>query len=82
MSTKTHTLSLTGIIIQDRNDRGFTAYFAEFPEVIADGTTKEEATENLIDALKIMVETRKIENDADVTGDGLITKQKFDFELA
>lgn len=74
-------ISLTGILVQDRNERGFTAYFAEFPEAIADGKTKEEAQANLFEAFRTMLEARK----TDVPGlfqDDSITEQKFEFELA
>jgi len=52
-------LSITGILIQDPKDKGYTAYFAEFPEVIAEGNTADEAKKNLWSALSIMLEVRK-----------------------
>ena len=40
-------ITFTGILIQDPDDKGYTTYLAEFPEVIAEGETEEEAANNL-----------------------------------
>lgn len=53
--------SITGILIQDPDDNGYTAYFAEFPEVVAEGNSEDDAKKNLIEALKIMLEIRRSE---------------------
>ncbi len=82
MSTKKVTLNLTGIIIQDVDNRGYTAYFAEFPEAIADGTNQDDVKENLIDAFKIMLETRRLENYQENIEMGGIIQENFQFELA
>ena len=55
-------ISITGILIQDPIDNGYTAYFAEFPEVVAEGDSEMEAKQNLHNALKIMFELRKQES--------------------
>jgi predicted RNase H-like HicB family nuclease len=81
MLPKKQTINLTGILIKDSNDRGFTAYFAEFPEAIADGKTENEAESNLIDAFKIMLETRKHENSEEQTPFGNIIEKNIEFEL-
>jgi len=54
-------LSITGILIQDRESKGYTAYFAEFPEVIAEGANEKEAQENLFEAFSFMLEVKKQE---------------------
>ena len=47
------------IYVEDLNYGGFTAYFEDFPEIIAEGETKEEAQKNLwnttFDVLKYLV---------------------------
>ncbi len=75
------TLNLTGIII-DNEGTGYTAYFAEFPEAIADGSTIIEAKDNLVEAFKIVLETRKLENYQENIAMGGIMQEDFQFELA
>lgn len=82
MAAKKVTISLTGILIQDKSEKGFTAYFAEFPEAIADGKDEEEAQANLFEAFKIMLETRKLESYESDKKSGGIIQQNYDFELA
>lgn len=82
MAAKKVTFNLTGILIKDETDRGYTAYFAEFPEAIADGNTIENAHENLIDAFKVMLETRRLESYPEDKAVGGIIQQNFEFELA
>lgn len=75
-------LSITGIMIQDPVDMGYTAYFAELPEVIAEGGDVEEAKRNLFDALRIMFEVKKQELGIDTnfkTGSSRI--ESFELEL-
>ncbi len=82
MAEKKITIQFTGILIKDAGDRGYTAYFAEFPEAIADGVTIEEAQKNLFDSFKIMLESRKLESyDSDKSAGGVI-QQNYEFELA
>ena len=75
-------LSITGIMIQDPVDNGYTAYFAELPEVIAEGENVEDAKKNLFNALKIMFEVKKQELGIDAnfkTGSSRI--ESFELEL-
>lgn len=44
--------TITGILIQDPDDNGYTAYFAEFPEVIAEGKDETEAKKTFLRHLK------------------------------
>lgn len=53
--------SLTAVLIEDHRAGGFTAYIAEFPEVISEGETKEEAYQNLLYAFKEILEFKKEE---------------------
>lgn len=83
MSTaKKVTISLTGILIKDITGKGYTAYFAEFPEAIADGNTIDDAQNNLLDAFKMILETRKLESYQEAKSVGGIIQQNFEFELA
>ena len=43
-------LNLTGILIEDKDAGGYTAFLAGMPEVIAEGDNKEEAMINLLEA--------------------------------
>jgi predicted RNase H-like HicB family nuclease len=82
MTPRKVTLNLTGIIIKDEKERGYTAYFAEFPEAIADGQSAEEVRTNLVDAFKVMLETRKLESYHENIAMGGIIQEDFQFELA
>lgn len=44
------TLSFDAILVQDRNS-GFTAYFKQFPNIVAEGDTENDALTNLMNAL-------------------------------
>jgi len=48
-------LSFKIILVQDEKE-GFTAFFAQFPEVIAEGRTEQEAQFNLINALQVVLD--------------------------
>jgi predicted RNase H-like HicB family nuclease len=74
------TISITGVMIEDASTGGFTAYFAEFPEVIAQGSNKEVAKQNLMRALKDMLEFKKSEiEDEDEDG---VTTEPFNLYLS
>lgn len=45
-------LNLTAIFLPDNKGRGYTGYFAEFPDLIAQGSTREDVELNLISSLK------------------------------
>jgi predicted RNase H-like HicB family nuclease len=45
------TLSLDAILVRDRNFNGFTAYFKQFPNIVAEGEDQDRAMENLFNAL-------------------------------
>jgi len=49
----------TAILIRDKNNNGYTAYVAEYPGVISEGKTKEEAKMILKKNLKLVLEHQK-----------------------
>jgi predicted RNase H-like HicB family nuclease len=50
-------LSLTTVFVEDPNG-GYSAYIEEIPGINTQGKTKEEAEDNLRDALKMILESR------------------------
>ncbi len=76
-------LTLTGIMISDTENKGITAYFAEFPEVIAQGNSTQEAKANLLDAFRFMLEFKQSEiEDDEENGDFNITKESFNLSIS
>ena len=69
-------LQLTAIFIESQ-DGGFTGYFAEIPEAIAEGESEKEVESNLLDSLKTILEIRREEND----GISIGTKKTKHFNL-
>ena len=51
-------LKLHGVIIESQKG-GFTGYFSEFPEAIAEGETEDEVQSNLFEALKEVISYRR-----------------------
>ena len=49
-------------IIIEKADGNFSAYSPEVPGCVATGATKEEAYQNMLDALKFHLEGLKLEN--------------------
>lgn len=47
------------IRLQDAGDGWFTSTIAEFPEAISQGASRQEAIDNVLQALKDMIEYRK-----------------------
>ena len=70
MNTQNNKLQLTQVFVQDPIDKGFTAYIAEFPEIIAEGSTEEDATTNLWAALKFLFEFKHDEAQQEVSSLG------------
>jgi predicted RNase H-like HicB family nuclease len=50
MSTSLN-FSLDSVLVQDRKSSGYTAFFKQFPEVIAEGNSEQEALTNLVNTL-------------------------------
>jgi len=74
----TNTLQLTGVFVQDPLDKGFTAFFAQLPNIIAEGDNEEEATKNLLQTVQTVFEHQK--NNGFVQSN-VITKQ-FNLSIA
>ncbi|MEX6688872.1 hypothetical protein QTN47_15295 [Danxiaibacter flavus] len=55
----TEKFQLTGVFVQDPETKGFTAFFAQLPNIIAEGDTEEEATHNLIHTVQAVFEHQK-----------------------
>lgn len=55
-------LKLT-IIYTPCEEGGFTAYIKEMRGVVSEGETKEEARENVLDALRLMLEVERDESE-------------------
>lgn len=63
------TFSLKVVLVEDASIGGFTAYIKQFPHIIAEGDTEEEAMKNLIDAMHDVAEslnTSEIEKEGNV----------------
>lgn len=74
-------ISFTGILIKGE-DNGYTAYIAEFPEIIAEGETEEDAKYNLFDAFRIMLEFKKESTTKDNNDSGKSIVRNFELEVA
>lgn len=78
-STRIH---LTAVFIERVENKRVTAYFAEMPQVIAEGQTKQEAEKQLVEALRFMLEIEREEEEQNRMGDQLHTTTKeMEFEL-
>lgn len=55
----TEKFQLTGVFVQDPESKGFTAFFAQLPNIIAEGDTEEDATKNLIHTVQVVFEHQK-----------------------
>ena len=49
-------ITLNSVVVKDNSATGFTAWLQEFPEVIAEGNTTEEARANMFENLKTAME--------------------------
>jgi len=75
-----NTVSITGVLIQDPASKAYTAYFAEMPDVIAEGRNEEEATKNLFEAFQSVLDFRKEESHEEEE-DGNIFTRSFNLAL-
>jgi predicted RNase H-like HicB family nuclease len=65
MSTEKPKVSLTAVFVEDPTEGGFTGFFKEFPNAIAEGETQEEAQNNLFKTLSFMLQFNREENETD-----------------
>ena len=77
-----HGISLTAIFVHDQNSNGYTAYFAQFPEVIAEGDDEMQAEKNLFRVLKEVFEYQKTQEIESMHGVGEVTTKSFNLEVA
>ena len=56
---KLKNVGFTAVFIPDEKTGGYSAYVEEIPGVNTQGDTLEEARENLLDALELMIEIRR-----------------------
>jgi predicted RNase H-like HicB family nuclease len=57
-------ISLTAIMVEDPNIGGYTAFFKQFPDIITEGETQDEAMNNLMYALHdVLLHKSKIKSD-------------------
>ncbi len=54
-----YSISFTTVFIPDAKGRGYTGYFAEFPDLTAQGTTKDEVELNLLASLRDILKFNK-----------------------
>lgn len=60
-TTEKIVISFTPILTEDSKGRGFSGYLVEFPELFAQGKTREEGEHNLFASLSDILEYRKQE---------------------
>ncbi len=76
--------NLTGIFVEDPKSKGVTAFFAQFPNIIAEGDTEEDAAQNLLHLLKVSFEHQKnaeLQNNH-AENYGTVTTKSFEFSMA
>lgn len=72
-------ITLTGVVVQDKSTNGFSAYLLELPEVIAEGNTEKEVEEALFENLKTVLEFRREDFESELKGDINYSKKSFEF---
>lgn len=72
-------LQLNAVFVEAQ-EGGYTGYFVEFPEAIAEGENQAEVETNLVEALKMVLEYKKEANE-NAYFEGKTTK-KFNLEIA
>ncbi len=80
----TNKFNLTGIFVEDPKSKGYTAFFAQFPNIIAEGDTQEDASQNLLRLLRVSFEHQKnseLQNNHASNYGKVITKS-FEFAMA
>ena len=77
-------IELTGVFVQDTKSLGFTAFFAQLPNIIAEGESETEAAQNLINTVRAVFEhQKKIDiQQNEICNNGHITTKPFSFNVA
>jgi predicted RNase H-like HicB family nuclease len=62
MSTVLITLPVTPIYVEDEKIGGYTVFFKEFPNIISEGETKEDALDNIIKTVHDVFKYKKTQS--------------------
>jgi len=73
------TLPLTVIMIQDPNIGGYTTYFRQFQNIIAEGDTEDEAIHNLVNAVHDVFKYQSGIEDEPIDPKFNVSKKSIDF---
>lgn len=52
-------ISLTAILVEDNKSKGFTSFFAQFPNIIAEGDNEDDAISNLFKLVNTVFKYQK-----------------------
>jgi len=76
---ETKKLSLTCIMIKDPKLGGYTAFFKQFPNIISEGETTDEAIDNLMNAIHDVFEYQNNQDMDDLIPDDNIIQKPINF---
>lgn len=66
--------SLDSVLVQDIKSGGFTAFFKQFPDVIAEGDTEDKALINLVNLLHDVLDYKSKQEDLAMPSGNVIEK--------
>lgn len=80
MNANNFNFSLTMIMVEDPKIKGYTAFFKQFPNIIAEGDSDEEASMNLMNAVHDVFEFQNMkENNNNLSADYKIIERPLNF---
>ena len=83
MTHKDNKFRLNMVLIENQDSKKFTAYFTQFPEIIADGLTQNETEINLIKTLGYYLDYKTDQVSPDMPKNHVIRKTiDFNYEEA
>lgn len=74
-------LNLNAILVQDKSG-GYTSFFAQFPNIIAEGDTEDQAIENLFNLVQDVFEHQQKEEMQMANGNESIKTRSFNLAMA
>ena len=74
-------INLTAIFVKDK-DGGYTSFFAQFPNIVAEGQTEDEAAENLFALVQTVFEHQQEEEIEATKNSGSMHVKTRSFNLA
>lgn len=74
-------LGFTMLLIQDPNDKGYTAFFAEYPNVVVEGDTRDEAKEKLFSVMTTVLQHKKNESIKQKSSEGYYNIERIDYKV-